>query len=59
MGENTGVIPPNLRKMIDEAPINSEFYGFFRVCPLTHERPRWMQFVCLMTASKVFIRPHN
>ena len=39
-------------------PWDRDLDGDFRVCPLTHERPGWMQMVCIAGWSKV-VRARN
>jgi hypothetical protein len=54
-GQDIPWLPPSKLRNID--PEWMEVYGDYRVCPLTRERPGWMQFVCIESASK--LRAHR
>ena len=36
----------------------TQIYGDYEVCPLTRERPGWMQMVCIASGSRMVAKPN-
>jgi hypothetical protein len=53
--ESDNVLPAKLTAKFAWAWDMYTVYGDFEVCPLAHERPGWMQFVCLKSAQHVTV----
>ena len=49
--------PSELRRLIPDDPFDTNVYGNYTVCPLTRERPGWMQLVCVAGATNLVSRP--
>ncbi len=56
--ENLDEFPPEIRRLIPARVWDmNDIYGDYMVCPLTRERPGWMQFVCIAGATHLVSRP--
>ena len=44
-------LPPNVDRLTGVDHFATDVYGDYLVCPLTRERPGYMQFVCILRAS--------
>lgn len=54
--ESDFVMPRRVSKLLKA---NGAVYGNFEVCPLTKERPGWMQTVCIVQATELFAQKSN
>jgi hypothetical protein len=52
----TEMMPTNL-SAIFEKKLDSVVFGDFEVCPMTPEKPGWLQGACIETASHLVIVP--
>ena len=48
--------PRQIRPLIPKDPWQMEIFGDYTVCPFTHERAGWMQFVCIASARHLVAR---
>jgi hypothetical protein len=52
--------PPEIRRFIpDKVWDIGDLYGDYTVCPFTQERPGWMQYVCIASATHLALAPIN
>jgi hypothetical protein len=52
--ENTIALPANVLKILNGS--GTDVFADYDVCPLTRSKPGHMQHVCVVEASKVFVR---
>jgi hypothetical protein len=55
------ILPPNVTKIRASPasePFGNDVYGDYEVCPLSKERPEYMQFVCIEKASNLLAKPN-
>jgi hypothetical protein len=47
------MLPPHVRSALGSRPFETRVFGDFEICPLTRERPGWMQMVCIASAPRL------
>jgi hypothetical protein len=56
---SSAVLPADLRRQLGPEWDTNTVYGEFELCPLTKQRPGWMQFVCLRQVHNFTLIPEK
>ena len=54
--ERLDILPAAVRAALRADPFGTQVFGDYEICPLTRERPGWMQMVCLASASRLAVQ---
>jgi len=50
-------LPPDIQKRLQSDIFRTDIFGDFTVCPLSVERPGWMQDICIAHAENLVAKP--
>lgn len=54
--ENGDMLPAPVRRALGRNPFLTRVFAEFLVCPLSRERPGWMQYVCIAAAQRLYVQ---